>query len=83
VLDLSAADEVASEDDVVLDLSAADVVTSEDDSVLEIGALGYTREDALKRALELRESISRAVAHDPRARDAIDELFDLIRIALE
>jgi chemotaxis protein histidine kinase CheA len=83
VLDLSAADEVASADDAVLDLSAADEVASEDDAVLEIGVLGYTREDALKRALELRESISRAVAHDPRARDAIDELFDLLRIALE
>lgn len=99
VLDLAAADEIVSEDDAVLDLSAADEIEYEDDaalalspaddaaseaeSVLEIGALGYTREDALKRALELRESISRAVAHDPRARDAIDELFDLIRIALE
>ena len=83
VLDLSATDEVASEDDAVLDLSATDEVAAEGDAVLEIGALGYTREDALKRALELRESISRAVAHDPRARDAIDELFDLIRIALE
>jgi chemotaxis protein histidine kinase CheA len=65
------------EPDAVLDdtTSAADVV--------EIGTLGYTREDALTRALELHESISRAVAHDPQARDAIDELFDLIRIALE
>jgi chemotaxis protein histidine kinase CheA len=83
VLDLSPADEATSDDDAVLDLSPADEVASGDASVLEIGALGYTREDALKRALELCESISHAVAHDPRARDALDELFDLIRIALE
>jgi predicted NBD/HSP70 family sugar kinase len=50
---------------------------------MEIAALSYTREDALARAMELRDLIMRAAAHDPQARDAVDELFDLIQIALE
>ncbi|MBR9990608.1 MAG: hypothetical protein KFH98_12690 [Gemmatimonadetes bacterium] len=40
------------------------------------------RAEAFARALELRETIARVAAHDPKAREAVDELFDLIRRAL-
>lgn len=50
---------------------------------MEIDELCYSGADALRRALELRAPIERAVAHDPVAQRAIVELFDLIRMALE
>ena len=37
----------------------------------------------LRRALELRDRIEAAVRHDPSAKQAVDEVFDLIRTALE
>jgi chemotaxis protein histidine kinase CheA len=43
----------------------------------------YDREGALRRALELRPLIQRAVADDVQASEAADELFDLIAIALQ
>lgn len=49
---------------------------------IEIDTLSYTREDALRRALELYDTIARGAAHDPQLREVVDELFDLIRIAL-
>jgi pyridoxine 5-phosphate synthase len=46
-----------------------------------IEGLTYSGDAALERALALREVIDRATAHDPVARDVVDELFDLIRLA--
>jgi hypothetical protein len=43
----------------------------------------YDRDAALHRALELRPLIERAVTDDAQAREAADELFDLIAIALQ
>ncbi|HEX7089229.1 MAG TPA: Hpt domain-containing protein [Longimicrobiales bacterium] len=53
---------------------AADIVPIED--------LLYRGEAALRRALELRPAIERAVGADPAAREAVEELFDLIRLGL-
>jgi chemotaxis protein histidine kinase CheA len=90
VLELSIDDEFEPVDDSALDPSRDAVVEAPLQSadgpavgVMEIAALSYTREDALARAMELRDLIMRAAAHDPQARDAVDELFDLIQIALE
>lgn len=76
----------------LLELEESSVVAATSDEVsaaeasaaeyIEIDTLSYTREDALRRALELRETIARGAAHDPQLREAVDELFDLIRIAL-
>lgn len=49
---------------------------------IEIGSLIYDGEAALRRALELRSRVERAVEHDPDALAAVDEVFDLIRLAL-
>ena len=54
---------------------AADIVPIED--------LLYRGEAALRRALELRPAIERAVGADPAAREAVEELFDLIRLGLQ
>ncbi|HEY8469048.1 MAG TPA: Hpt domain-containing protein [Longimicrobiales bacterium] len=54
---------------------AADVVPIED--------LLYRGEAALRRALELRPAIERAVGADPAAREVVEELFDLIRLGLQ
>jgi chemotaxis protein histidine kinase CheA len=51
-------------------------------SEVAIHALLYDGEAALRRALELRSRVERAVEHDPDALAAIDEVFDLIRLAL-
>lgn len=42
----------------------------------------YQGEGALRRALELRESLERLAEADPRARELVDEVFDLIELAL-
>lgn len=42
----------------------------------------YSRHEALQRALELRGVIERVAAHDPKAREAVDELFTLLKTAL-
>ncbi|MFW6079271.1 MAG: hypothetical protein ACODAE_06605, partial [Gemmatimonadota bacterium] len=44
--------------------------------------LVYRGEAALRRALELRPALEAAVEGDPDARERLDELFDLIRLAL-
>jgi chemotaxis protein histidine kinase CheA len=59
-----------------------DSVVDEDGGMLELVTPAYSREEALKRALELRDVIARAAGHDPRVRDAVEELLDLIRTAL-
>lgn len=51
------------------------------DDVVPIDELCYRGTAALSRALELRDAVSRVVAHDPQARAAVDEVFDLIRLA--
>jgi chemotaxis protein histidine kinase CheA len=82
---------VVAPEDAVLGLT--DTVPSEDVMLLELsdaappdGALtqdsALSREDALRRALELHATIARVAAHDPQARQAVDRLFDLIRTAL-
>jgi chemotaxis protein histidine kinase CheA len=66
----------------VLEL-AADTIVEDEGVELPVEALLYDRETALRRALELNDVIVRATAADPQARDAAEELFDLIRLALE
>jgi len=51
------------------------------DDVVPIEDLLYRGDAALARAFELRDTITRAVAHDVHTRDAVEELFDLIRLA--
>jgi chemotaxis protein histidine kinase CheA len=89
ILDLGAADIVATHDDVlelgtdavVHDASPGDAAAADGD-VIVIDELAYSPEAALRRALELRDVIARGAAGDSDALAAIDELFDLIRIAL-
>jgi chemotaxis protein histidine kinase CheA len=52
-----------------------------DADVVPIEELCYTAGAALDRAAELRPVIERAAAADQAVREAVDELFDLIRIA--
>jgi hypothetical protein len=59
----------------------AAAVDMEPEAEWPIGDLVYSGDSALERALALREVIDRATAHDPIASDAVDELFDLIRLA--
>ncbi|MEX0907095.1 MAG: hypothetical protein WD054_02100 [Gemmatimonadota bacterium] len=49
--------------------------------VVPVEDLCYHGDAALARALELQDRVTRVAAHDPEAREAVDELFDLIRIA--
>jgi HPt (histidine-containing phosphotransfer) domain-containing protein len=61
---------------------AADAAGADVDAV-PIQDLFYRGDAAVARADELRAAINRVAAHDPEARDAVEELFDLIRIAHE
>lgn len=54
----------------------------EAEPVVDIETLCYRGEAALRRALELRPAIERAVRGDPTATAVVDELFDLIRLGL-
>jgi chemotaxis protein histidine kinase CheA len=47
---------------------------------VDISTLQYTGAAALSRALELRSVIESAASGNPEARDAVEELFDLIRL---
>lgn len=49
----------------------------------DIQSLMYTGEAALRRALDLRARLERAVEHDPDALALVDEVFDLIRLGLQ
>jgi hypothetical protein len=51
--------------------------------LVDIRDLCFDSQSALRRATELRPVLERAVAGDANARDALEELFDLIRLALE
>jgi chemotaxis protein histidine kinase CheA len=63
-------------------VAMASAPTAPAPSTIDIQALQYNGEAALRRALELRSRVERAVEHDPDALAAIDEVFDLIRLAL-
>jgi chemotaxis protein histidine kinase CheA len=52
------------------------------DGVVSIDDLVYSPDAALRRALQLRETVLDAQPLDPRAREAASEVFDLIRMAL-
>jgi hypothetical protein len=60
----------------VVDTAAAESAT------VPIESLLYDRKQALRRALELRDLVALS-AIDPVTHEAIDELFDLIEIALD
>lgn len=53
-----------------------------DDAIPPITAYLYRGSAALRRALELEETVRGAVARDAEALGAVEEVFDLIRIAL-
>jgi hypothetical protein len=53
-----------------------------EDRPVDIQNLVYTGDAALRRALELRARLERAVEHDPDALALVDEVFDLIRLGL-
>jgi chemotaxis protein histidine kinase CheA len=53
------------------------------DPSVDIQNLMYTGEAALRRALDLRARLERAVEHDPDALALVDEVFDLIRLGLQ
>lgn len=55
----------------------------EPDPSVDIQNLMYTGEAALRRALDLRARLERAVEHDPDALALVDEVFDLIRLGLQ
>jgi chemotaxis protein histidine kinase CheA len=50
-------------------------------ATVDIVTLQYRGNDALRRALELRAVVEDVAAGNPHARDAVEELFDLIRLA--
>ncbi|MEO5510707.1 MAG: hypothetical protein ABIV28_05580 [Longimicrobiales bacterium] len=51
------------------------------DEVVDVVSLQYSGAAALRRALELRADVETAVESNPDAREAVDELFDLLRLA--
>ena len=51
------------------------------DGVVPIDSLLYRGQRALNRALELQGELERLAASNPSAREHIDELFDLLRLA--
>ena len=51
------------------------------DGVVPIESLLYKGQRALNRALELQGELERIAAANPQAREHIDELFDLLRLA--
>ncbi|CAN5745811.1 hypothetical protein BH23GEM10_BH23GEM10_15000 [soil metagenome] len=61
--------------------AAAGAAPATEGDVVPIEELCYRGDAALERALELQDAIARVAEHDPQAREAADELFDLIRIA--
>jgi chemotaxis protein histidine kinase CheA len=74
----SAIDETA-----LLELDASAIVSEPAPAAADARAIPRSREDALRRALELRDVIARAAAHDPHASAAVDELFELLRSVAE
>jgi chemotaxis protein histidine kinase CheA len=82
--------ELAADEEPVLELEADSIVATADDVAADTGrdpvtvpieSLLYDRQEALRRALELRDLVALS-AIDPVTHEAIDELFDLIEIAL-
>lgn len=56
--------------------------TASPDAVVPIEQLCYSGERALRRALELRARVEQLAGDDPDAREAVDEVFDLIRLGI-
>lgn len=52
------------------------------DMVIPIEQLSYDGERALRRALELRTRLEQLAGDDSDAREAVDEVFDLIRLGI-
>lgn len=65
------------------DGDAAGAAPVREKSSVDIQNLMYTGEAALRRALDLRARLERAVEHDPDALALVDEVFDLIRLGLQ
>lgn len=81
---MGVADPAARPGEPELLLTEEDMVVQEEaeSDVVDIETLCYDADGALRRALELRGIIARAAAGDPAAREAADEVFDLIELAL-
>jgi chemotaxis protein histidine kinase CheA len=77
VLDLSEDAVMPADDGIVAEDGAAVLDLGEDSVIVEDGS-----QEVLARARELRDIIARVASHDPAARAAVDELYDLIRTAL-
>jgi len=52
------------------------------DAPVPIESLEYRGDAALRRALSLRQGLEDAIGNDPAAREQLEELFDLIRLAI-
>lgn len=61
--------------------AAAATTSAPELPVVDIVSLQYRGSEALRRALELRATVEAIAADDIDARDAVEELFDLIRLA--
>ncbi len=59
----------------------ADATPEMDMAVVDVVSLQYRGDAALQRALELRSVVEAAVTGNAAAKDAVDELFDLLRLA--
>lgn len=60
----------------------APTLTNDPDAVVSIEQLCYDGERALRRALELRSVLEQLAGDDTDAREAVDEVFDLIRLGI-
>jgi hypothetical protein len=55
----------------------------EEPAAVPIATLEYRGEAALRRALSLRQGLEEAIPDNPELREQLEELFDLVRLALE
>jgi chemotaxis protein histidine kinase CheA len=72
----------ASQDSALPPVEAAENPSEVASPVLEIDELAYDPSTALERARELRPILENALGSDRAGLEALDELFDLIRLAL-
>lgn len=61
--------------------NASGAAESPEEVAVPIEDLCFRGDAAVARAQELRGIIDRVAGHDPQARDAVEELYDLIRLA--